>query len=116
MEDCFEAAKHEVGLDDYEVSSWNGWHRHVTLAMLAHAHLAVIRAAAVGGTGAARPAPELPPLTVPEVRRLITRLLWARRPAGAAVLDWSRWRRRHQAAPRRCRWRADRLMLLQPQL
>jgi SRSO17 transposase len=54
IESCFEAAKGEVGLDEYEVRSWTGWHRHVTLAMLAHAYLAVIRAAAVGGTGAAR--------------------------------------------------------------
>ena len=55
IEGCFEAAKGEVGLDEYEVRSWTGWHRHVTLAMLAHAYLAVVRAAAVGGTGAARP-------------------------------------------------------------
>ena len=37
IEACFEAAKGEVGLDEYEVRSWTGWHRHVTLAMLAHA-------------------------------------------------------------------------------
>jgi hypothetical protein len=55
IESCFEAAKGEVGLDEYEVRSWTGWHRHVTLAMLAHAYLAVIREAAAGGTGAARP-------------------------------------------------------------
>jgi hypothetical protein len=55
IESCFEAAKGEVGLDEYEVRSWTGWHRHVTLAMLAHAYLAVIREAAVGGIGAARP-------------------------------------------------------------
>jgi SRSO17 transposase len=35
VEECFEAAKREVGLADYEVRSWRGWHRHVTLAMLA---------------------------------------------------------------------------------
>src|SRR3954447_7813769 len=52
---CFGAAKGEVGLDEYEVRSWTGWHRHVTLAMLAHAYLAVVREAAVGGIGAARP-------------------------------------------------------------
>jgi hypothetical protein len=55
IESCFEAAKGEVGLDEYEVRSWTGWHRHVTLAMLAHAHLAAVRKAAVGGRGAARP-------------------------------------------------------------
>src|SRR4051794_7667173 len=55
IEACFEAAKGEVGLDEYEVRSWTGWHRHVTLAMLAHAYLAVVREAAVRGSGAARP-------------------------------------------------------------
>jgi SRSO17 transposase len=54
IESCFEAAKGEVGLDEYEVRSWTGWHRHVTLAMLAHAYLAAVRATAVGGRGGAR--------------------------------------------------------------
>ena len=49
IEACFEAAKGEVGLDQYEVRSWTGWHRHVTLAMLAHAYLAVLRKTVVGG-------------------------------------------------------------------
>jgi SRSO17 transposase len=52
VEECFEAAKQEVGLADYEVRSWRGWHRHVTLAMLALAFLAGLRAglnAAKGG-------------------------------------------------------------------
>lgn len=54
IEACFEAAKGEVGLDQYEVRSWTGWHRHITLAMLAHAYLAVLCHAAAGektGTG-----------------------------------------------------------------
>ncbi|HEX8930780.1 MAG TPA: IS701 family transposase [Actinomycetota bacterium] len=54
IEACFEAAKGEVGLDQYEVRSWTGWHRHVTLAMLAHAYLAAVRKVAVGGRGGAR--------------------------------------------------------------
>jgi SRSO17 transposase len=48
IEASFEAAKGEVGLDQYEVRSWTGWHRHITLAMLAHAYLAVLRCAAGG--------------------------------------------------------------------
>jgi SRSO17 transposase len=55
IESCFEAAKGEVGLDEYEVRSWTGWHRHVTLAMLAHAYLAVVREVAAGGRATARP-------------------------------------------------------------
>jgi SRSO17 transposase len=43
IEECFEAAKQEVGLADYEVRSWHGWYRHVTLSMLALAFLAVMR-------------------------------------------------------------------------
>jgi SRSO17 transposase len=62
IEVCFEAAKGEVGLDQYEVRRWSGWHRHITLALLAHAYLVVIRSQAggekrpsgsVGGVGAA---------------------------------------------------------------
>jgi SRSO17 transposase len=52
VEECFEAAKQEVGLADYEVRSWRGWHRHATLAMLALVLLAGLRArlnAAKGG-------------------------------------------------------------------
>jgi len=44
VEECFETAKGEVGLDQYEVRSWSGWHRHLTLALLAHAYLTVVRA------------------------------------------------------------------------
>lgn len=44
VEVAFEAAKGEVGLDHYEVRSWDGWYRHITLALFAHAFLAVVRA------------------------------------------------------------------------
>ena len=51
IEDAFKEAKQEVGLDEYEVRLWVGWRRHITLAMLAHAFLAVIRSYAAGGDG-----------------------------------------------------------------
>jgi SRSO17 transposase len=41
----FEEAKGEVGLAHYEVRSWHGWYRHITLALFAHAFLAAIRSA-----------------------------------------------------------------------
>jgi SRSO17 transposase len=44
VEQCFEEAKGEVGLDEYEVRSWHGWYRHITLSMLALAFLTVLRA------------------------------------------------------------------------
>ena len=55
IEEGFERAK-EVGLDQYEVRRWDGWHRHVTLCLLAHAFLEVTRAAANAGAEKGAPA------------------------------------------------------------
>ena len=43
IEECFEQAKQETGLDEYEVRSWHSWYRHITLSMFAHSMLVVIR-------------------------------------------------------------------------
>ncbi len=43
VEQAFELAKGEVGLDEYEVRTWVGWYRHITLAMFALAYLTVVR-------------------------------------------------------------------------
>ena len=43
IEDSFETAKNEFGLDHNETRSWHGWHRHVSIVMLAFAMMAVIR-------------------------------------------------------------------------
>jgi SRSO17 transposase len=51
VEESLQTAKGEVGLDHYEVRSWTGWYRHMTLVMWAQAFLAVVRAAT--GTDAA---------------------------------------------------------------
>ena len=60
IEECFAQAKGEVGLDQYEVRTWDAWHRFVTLCLLAHAGLVVMRLAAnrheAEGRGAAIPA------------------------------------------------------------
>ncbi len=50
IETAFAEAKGLVGLDEYEVRRWEGWHRHVTLSLLAHAALVVARARAVAAT------------------------------------------------------------------
>ena len=47
IEECFQAAKNECGLDQYEVRRYVGWYRHITLAMLAHAFLTAMSARAV---------------------------------------------------------------------
>jgi SRSO17 transposase len=44
IEECFQTAKNEAGLDHYQVRSWRAWFAHITLAMLAAAYLAATRA------------------------------------------------------------------------
>lgn len=62
IEDSFETAKNELGLDHNETRSWHGWHRHVSLVMLAFAMMAVIR-------NRANTRPSDPPKTMPSARR-----------------------------------------------
>jgi SRSO17 transposase len=56
IECAFEESKGAVGLDQYEVRSWHGWYRHITLALWAHAFLSVTRASTLA------PAPLAPPV------------------------------------------------------
>jgi SRSO17 transposase len=49
VEECFQQAKNEAGLDHYQVRSWRAWYAHITLSMLALAWLAASRAQAVKG-------------------------------------------------------------------
>lgn len=44
IEECFKLAKSQLGLADYEVRSWTGWHRHMTLVLAAQVFLSVLRA------------------------------------------------------------------------
>ena len=95
IEEGFQRAK-EVGLDQYEVRRWDGWYRHITLCLLAHAYLEVTRPAArKGGED-----DSLIPLTAPEVRRLLAVLVLSRE-LREHRLHWSRWRRQRQAEARR---------------
>jgi SRSO17 transposase len=54
----FEEAKGEVGLAHYEVRSWHGWYRHVTLSLFAHAFLAAIRAEGIDIEASQKGAPK----------------------------------------------------------
>jgi len=93
IEESFQAAKGLTGLDQHQVRRWNSWHRWTTLAMLAHAFLAVATAA----ERAAQPTPTgLIALTVNEFRRLFDALLLTTSHTITTLLAWSRWRRRHQ--------------------
>jgi hypothetical protein len=102
IEDGFQQAKTEVGLDHYEVRRWPGWYRHITLALLAHAFLVV---AAFTEHARHPPPPGLGGLTCNEVQHLYAALV--ARPAADAAhrLRWSVWRRRHQARARTCHYR-----------
>jgi SRSO17 transposase len=63
IEDGFETAKNELGLDHNETRSWHGWHRHVSLVMLAFAMLAAIRHRANA------PTPPKIPIRLAQMRR-----------------------------------------------
>ena len=105
VEECFELAKGDCGLDGYEVRSWAGWHRHVTLSLLALAAVAVAVARASSRRRPTKKAgAELIRLSVPEVRRLLARPAgWTPTPAGR-VLAWAAWRR-HQHRARACHYK-----------
>jgi SRSO17 transposase len=53
VEECFQTAKTEVGLDHYQVRRYDAWYRHITLALLAHAYLSVTAAIAPKALAAA---------------------------------------------------------------
>jgi hypothetical protein len=88
-----------LGLDQYEVRSLVGWFRHVTLVLLVMAVLTVLCAQERAGPPVSAEevshhvTPSPIPLTVPEVRRLLGRLLFPLPRSAMAVLAWSWWRR-----------------------
>ncbi|MDT0263639.1 IS701 family transposase [Jatrophihabitans sp. DSM 44399] len=86
IEESFQAAKGLVGLDQHQVRRWTSWHRWSTLAMLAHALLAVATAIQRDHS----PAPHgLIELTVTEFRRLFDAILPPARHSLATLLAWS---------------------------
>jgi SRSO17 transposase len=100
IEEDFENAK-DLGLDHYEVRSFTGWYRHITLVLLALAFLTGICATERCSTSPPAPSPLLArpavlPLTVPEVRHVLARLIWPSSSSARRVLAWSWWRRCHQ--------------------
>jgi len=102
IEEEFENAK-DIGLDHYEVRSFVGWFRHMTLVLLVLAMLTVIcaRERLSFSASESNQTPPFPiPLTVPEVRRLLGRLLFPLSRSARGVLDWSWWRRCQQGRAR----------------
>lgn len=94
VEETFQSAKGLAGLDEHQVRRFASWSRWVTLAMLAHAFLAVVRA----DEHARYPTPDnLISLTCNEIARLFIALVVQPVQDAAHRLRWSQWRRRHQA-------------------
>lgn len=101
VEETFQAAKGLAGLDEHQVRRWTSWHRWVTLAMLAHAFLAATAARERDH----HPVPdELIPLTCNEIQHLFTAFITEAVHPVEHHLDWSAWRRRHQARSRACHY------------
>ncbi len=108
IEEDFETGK-DLGLDHYQVRSFIGWYRHITLVMLAHAFLTGICAHSIplacptlpsespAARDAAWDARPLLALTVPEVRHLLGQLIWPAPSSVKLVLAWSWWRRWHRS-------------------
>lgn len=103
IEESFQAGKELAGLDEHQVRRWTSWQRWTVLAMLAHAFLAVT---ATREHTRAAPPQGLIPLTLNEIRRLLTRLLTQPAHALTHLLQWSLWRRRHQHRARACHYRS----------
>lgn len=112
IECCFKEAK-GLGLDEYEVRKWDGWYRHITLTLLAHAFVSVVRSRQEVREQQENGSEDLLPPTLPEVRRLVCCVLLERLPEQKTVLCWSRWRRRHQLRAKRCHQRSYRRRRLQ---
>lgn len=99
IEEDLQACK-DLGLDHYEVRSYLGWYRHITLVLLASAFLVGITVQ-THLTASARPAESavcspLIPLTTSEARHLLARLFWPAPTSAPLICHWSWWRRTHQ--------------------
>ncbi|MFL5704277.1 MAG: IS701 family transposase [Ktedonobacteraceae bacterium] len=99
IEEDLEATK-DLGLDHYEVRSYVGWYRHITLVLLAYAFLVSITVHNYL-TASARPAEPvacspLIPLTTSEARHLVAHLIFPAPTSAPLICHWSWWRRTHQ--------------------
>lgn len=100
VEECFQTAKNETGLDHYQVRGYEAWYRHVTLSMLAAAFLVITRDAVKKKASADGGCETLIPLSVNEIRRLFNRITAPLTRFVAHVVHWSNWRRTSQTRAR----------------
>ena len=98
IERCFEESKQHLGMRDYQVRSWHGWHHHMTLCILAHFFLMQLKR---------RLKPRAPALTLPQLHLLIAAVL----PQRSFDAQWAlevvtyRQKRNHAAYLSHCRRR-----------
>jgi hypothetical protein len=99
IEEDLQATK-ALGLDQYEVRSFLGWYRHITLVLLAYAFLVSIcvQTKASGEAPVAEKSirPPLIALTPSEVHHLLAHLFFSAPAAAPLIFQWSRFRRTHQ--------------------
>jgi len=101
VESCFQDAKGQTGLDQHQVRCWRSWHRYTTLVLVAYAFLAVLAAAQPRPAPSTLPAAdELLPLSVAEIRRLLTFAFTKPHVTLGQALAWLAWRLVHQARAR----------------
>ena len=92
-------ANKALGLDHYEVRSYPGWYRHITLVLLASAFLLSIcvqQQAPPSASEESTAASLLIALTPSEVRHLLAHLIWPAPTAAPLICQWSIFRRAHQ--------------------
>lgn len=132
IEECFEMAKGDVGLDDYEVRSWVGWYRHITLALLALSCLtklryqlnqAELRLQKKRPTSASdiqkmstKSRVNLIVYSVQETRTLLIHFKLLLQKSIAYLLHWSYWRRKHQTIAKCCHYQKRRTGFYELQL
>ena len=124
VEECFKIGKGQVGLDEYEVRSWQSWYRHITLCMFPMTFLAVLCCSSqtmviptihqdvlpehIDQQKASSehipvqpptnlPLPMMVPFSIPEIKRLFCYLVSFKPLPILFRLAWSVWRRTHQA-------------------
>lgn len=89
IETCFEEGKQEIGLGDYQLRSWAGWHHHMTLCILAHFFLVRLQL---------RLGDEAPNLTLPQAILLLKASLDHQVDAAQAIDIVNYYQRRHHLA------------------
>ena len=124
VEECFKIGKGQVGLDEYEVRSWQSWYRHITLCMIAMAFLAVLRLSSQTLEAPIDHEKEQPkqiteqsksscdsfsqvpshsylpmmiPFSIPEIQKLFYYMVSSKTFSTLYRIAWSVWRRTHQA-------------------